>query len=118
MLKKLGFTVDLVNNGQEAVSAIQKERYDLILMDCQMPVLDGYMATETIRQSAQPESERDIPIVALTAHAMMNNDQKCFDAGMDGYLTKPIRLSELESAIKKWQPRMLERRQSIADQKS
>jgi signal transduction histidine kinase/DNA-binding response OmpR family regulator len=116
MLKKLGYTIDVVNNGEEAINAVQKERYDLILMDCQMPVLDGYMATEAIRKSTQPKSERDIPIVALTAHAMMNNDQKCFDAGMDGYLTKPIRLSELESAIKKWQPRMLERRLTLTKQ--
>ncbi len=116
MLKKLGYTVDIVNNGQEAVTAIQEVRYDLVLMDCQMPVLDGYMATQAIRKSAQPESGRDIPIVALTAHAMMNNDQKCFDSGMDGYLTKPIRLSELEGALKKWQPKMLERRQALAKQ--
>ena len=111
MLKKLGYTVDLVNNGEEAVNALGKKPYDLILMDCQMPVLDGYGATQTIRQSANPESLRNIPIVALTAHAMMNNDQKCFDAGMDGYLTKPIRLSELEKALEKWHPAMLERQQ-------
>ena len=83
-----------------------------------MPVLDGYMATKAIRESTNFESEHNIPIVALTAHAMMNNDQKCFDAGMNGYLTKPIRISELESAIKKWQPIMIERQQALAHQKT
>lgn len=110
MLKKLGYQVDVVNNGREALDAIQEKQYDLIFMDCQMPVLDGYAATGEIRQLAGEQSK--IPIIALTAHAMMSNDQKCFDAGMDDYLAKPVRINELKNVLLKWQPKMLERRQA------
>jgi PAS domain S-box-containing protein len=110
MLKKLGYQVDVVNNGREALDAIQEKQYDLIFMDCQMPVLDGYAATGEIRQLDGEQSK--IPIIALTAHAMMSNDQKCFDAGMDDYLAKPVRINELKNVLLKWQPKMLERRKA------
>jgi CheY-like chemotaxis protein len=110
MLKKLGYQVDVVNNGREALDAIQEKQYDLIFMDCQMPVLDGYAATGEIRQLTGEQSK--IPIIALTAHAMMSNDQKCFDAGMDDYLAKPVRINELKNVLLKWQPKMLERRKA------
>ena len=71
MLKKLGYTVETVNNGEEAIKALEEKYYDLILMDCQMPVIDGYQATQNIRQLAGSASQQDIPIVALTAHALM-----------------------------------------------
>lgn len=109
MLKKLGYQVDVVNNGREALDAIKEKQYDLIFMDCQMPVLDGYAATGEIRRLGSELSK--IPIIALTAHAMMSNDQKCFDAGMDDYLAKPVRINELKAALLKWQPKMLERRE-------
>jgi two-component system, sensor histidine kinase and response regulator len=87
-LQRLGFRVDAVKNGREAVTAWQTGRYDLILMDCQMPELDGYEATREIRHLEA--GRQRIPIVALTAHAMKDDDLKCKAAGMDHHLTKPI----------------------------
>jgi two-component system, sensor histidine kinase and response regulator len=87
-LKKLGYRVDAVSNGRDAVSAWEAGRYDLILMDCQMPLLDGYEATREIR--SREGGERHIPIVALTANAMKDDDQKCRAAGMDDYIVKPL----------------------------
>jgi len=113
MLKKLGYEVETVNNGQEAINALENKPYDLVLMDCQMPILDGYMATQAIRQSKGFPSLRDIPIIALTAHAMTGNDQRCFDAGMNDYLTKPIRINELKEALEKWHLAMLTRRDAL-----
>ncbi len=96
-LERLGYQVDPVRNGRDAVTAWQTGRYDLILMDCQMPVLDGYAATREIRQLEG--ASRHIPIVALTAHAMKDDDVKCKDAGMDDYLTKPIDRDRLEACL-------------------
>jgi CheY-like chemotaxis protein len=87
-LQKLGFRVDAVKNGREAVTAWRTGRYDLILMDCQMPELDGYDATREIRDHER--GRQHIPIVALTAHAMKDDDLKCRAAGMDDHLTKPL----------------------------
>jgi signal transduction histidine kinase/ActR/RegA family two-component response regulator len=87
-LEKLGYDVGVARNGREAVTAWETGRYDLIFMDCQMPVLDGYGATREIRAREAPGCH--IPIVALTAHAMKDDDLKCHAAGMDDYLTKPI----------------------------
>jgi signal transduction histidine kinase/DNA-binding response OmpR family regulator len=97
LLEKMEYSVDAVSDGQAAVAAWQSGRYDLILMDCQMPVLDGYEATREIRRLENGSSR--IPIVALTAHAMKGADEPCFAAGMDGYLTKPIERAELEATL-------------------
>jgi two-component system sensor histidine kinase/response regulator len=100
VLEKLGIEVEVVNNGREAVEAWQKAKYDLILMDCQMPQLDGYAATRRIREEEESLG-RHIPIVALTAHAMKGDDIKCLEAGMDDYLTKPLDRSLLIACLEK-----------------
>jgi len=99
LLEKLDYRVDIVSDGRAAVTAWQSGRYDLILMDCQMPQLDGYEAAREIRRlenGAPP-----IPIIALTAHAMKGADLACFEAGMDDYLTKPIDRDQLEACIER-----------------
>src|ERR1700723_1201127 len=97
IMQKLGFRVDVVADGRAAVEAWKTGRYDLILMDCQMPELDGYEATRAIR--ALESGNRHIPIVALTAHAMKGSDEVCKSAGMDEHLTKPIERERLEACL-------------------
>ncbi|MGC3982007.1 MAG: response regulator [Steroidobacteraceae bacterium] len=99
-LSKLGYRVDVARNGSEAVTAWESGRYDLILMDCQMPVLDGYDAAREIRRRETPGKR--IHIVALTAHAMKDDDLKCKQAGMDDYLTKPIDRAKLEACLERF----------------
>jgi signal transduction histidine kinase/BarA-like signal transduction histidine kinase len=101
-LRTLGFRVDAVSNGRAAVTAWETGLYDLILMDCQMPELDGYEATLEIRRREQ--GMRHIPIVALTAHAMKDDDLKCKAAGMDDYLTKPLDRKRLQSCLDQYLP--------------
>jgi CheY-like chemotaxis protein len=97
VLEKLDYRVDVVGNGRAAVDAWQQGNYDLILMDCQMPELDGYEATREIRRLEN--GTRHIPIVALTAHAMKGDDLECIEAGMDDYLSKPIDRNRLEKCL-------------------
>jgi len=99
-LEKMHCTVDIVNNGAEAVDAWSARRYDLILMDCQMPIMDGYQATRTIR-SREPAGRRT-PILALTADAMSGAEKDCLAAGMDGYLTKPLDRRRLAESIERF----------------
>jgi CheY-like chemotaxis protein len=99
VIEKLGYRVDAVNNGREAVAAWEKGHCDLILMDCQMPVLDGYEATREIRQREM--GGQHVPIVALTAHAMKGAELDCRAAGMDEYLTKPIDREALEACLER-----------------
>jgi ligand-binding sensor domain-containing protein/signal transduction histidine kinase/DNA-binding response OmpR family regulator len=99
VLKSIGFEVDVVNNGEEAIAAWESGRYHLILMDCQMPVMDGYEAAREIRRREQ--GKRRIPIIALTADAMKGTEQQCRNAGMDDYLTKPIDRLQLDEAIQR-----------------
>ena len=96
-LEKHGATVTIVENGQEAVTAALAQSFDLILMDIQMPVMNGYEATRTLR-----EKEITTPIVALTAHAMKGDEQKCLDAGCDDYLSKPVDSNKLEQILGKY----------------
>jgi two-component system sensor histidine kinase/response regulator len=99
VLEKLGYEVAVVGNGREAISAWKHGGFDLILMDCQMPELDGYAATREIR--TLEGAELHIPIVALTAHAMKGDDEKCRDAGMDDYLTKPLDRAQLVACLER-----------------
>jgi CheY-like chemotaxis protein len=108
ILEKLGCGVDLAVNGAEAVTMTSESCYDLILMDCQMPELDGYEATAAIRQRAAG-SGRHTPIVAMTANAMVGDREKCLAAGMDDYLPKPIRPAELVAKVTEWARRTTER---------
>ena len=98
LLEKKGYQVDVVNDGQAALEAIRERDFDLILMDVQMPRMDGLEATGHIRKQEQETGEH-IPIVAMTAHAMPEDRQRCLDAGMDEYVAKPIRSEALYSAI-------------------
>jgi PAS domain S-box-containing protein len=100
MLDKLGHIVDVVGNGIEAVQAARKLPYDVILMDCQMPELDGYSATQEIRSLEGPGSHT--PIIAMTANAMAGDRERCLAAGMDDYVAKPIRTEELYAALGRW----------------
>jgi len=100
-LEKLGYEVDVVSNGLEAIEAWETGKYDLILMDCQMPEMDGYEATREIRRREQQSGKR-IPIIALTAHAMKGADEECRAAGMDDHLTKPIDREALELCLRRY----------------
>ena len=98
-LQNLGHQVETVNNGREAVEAFPRAQWDLILMDCQMPELDGYAATTAIRRLEAATGARPTPIVALTAHAMAEDRDRCLAVGMNDYLHKPIELSELRRIL-------------------
>jgi two-component system, sensor histidine kinase and response regulator len=100
LLENLGYRVDVAGDGQAAIDAWRSGRYDAILMDCQMPVMDGYEATRRIREFEN--GERRIPIIALTAHAMKGADKECIDAGMDDYLSKPIDRVLLKASLEQW----------------
>jgi CheY-like chemotaxis protein len=106
VLEKLGLDVTVVSNGREAVTAWRSGSYDLILMDCQMPELDGYEATREIRRVEHARTNisrlsKNIPIVALTAHAMKGDDEKCRKAGMTDYLTKPLDRVKLQACLER-----------------
>jgi CheY-like chemotaxis protein len=102
MLEKLGHAVDLVNDGSTAIRRVQETRCNLVLMDVNMPGLDGLEATRQIRNL--PTSRANIPILALTASAMENDRQDCLNAGMNDYLSKPISLEALRAVMDRWSP--------------
>jgi CheY-like chemotaxis protein/HPt (histidine-containing phosphotransfer) domain-containing protein len=106
MLENLGCRVETASNGVEAVDAVFKRQYDIVFMDCQMPEMDGYEATRTIRDREKQEGgrARRIPIIALTAHAMEGDRESCLAAGMDDYLSKPFNESQLRAILVRWMP--------------
>ena len=102
VLERLGLASKVANNGQEAIDMLAKEEFDLVLMDGQMPVMDGYEATAVIRSGTVPGVNARIPVVALTAHAMVGEDKKCMDSGMNEYLTKPLERDKLIEVLGKY----------------
>ena len=107
-LGKLRYRADAVANGLEVLEALKRIPYDLIFMDCQMPEMDGYEAARAIRQlESRPDSgcpwKAPVHIIALTAHAIQGEREKCFEAGMDDYLSKPVRQADLQAALERWQ---------------
>jgi CheY-like chemotaxis protein/HPt (histidine-containing phosphotransfer) domain-containing protein len=101
MLSNLGLTVEIANNGEEALALSTAFDFDIVLMDCQMPVLDGYQATASLRKR-ESAGQRRVPVVALTANAMEGDQNLCLAAGMDDYLAKPYSRSQLEQMLKRW----------------
>ncbi|WP_045737662.1 hybrid sensor histidine kinase/response regulator [Xanthomonas sp. MUS 060] len=104
LLEALGYRADTVENGALALTQLAQQPYDLVLMDCQMPVLDGYAATRQWRQSEANGTRARLPIVAMTANAMAGDRQRCLDAGMDDYLSKPIDQTRLAACLQRWLP--------------
>jgi CheY-like chemotaxis protein len=99
-LINLGYAIEVAENGAEAVAKVKTSRYDLIFMDVQMPVMDGFQATQEIRSLGEDSSS--IPIVAVTANAFQSEREKCFSSGMDDYLTKPVDKDRLKEALRRW----------------
>jgi signal transduction histidine kinase/CheY-like chemotaxis protein len=102
MLKPWGHTIDTASNGEQALDFMKVQRYDLVFMDCQMPEMDGYDCTQRIRNPETGVLNRGVPVIALTAHAMTGDKERCLDSGMDDYMTKPIDHGELQSKLSKW----------------
>ncbi len=98
ILQRAGFNIDLVGDGNEALEAHRSTPYDLILMDCQMPIMDGFEASRQIRSLEQ----RQPVIIAVTANALVGERERCLGAGMDDYLSKPFQAEQLVAVVKKW----------------
>jgi CheY-like chemotaxis protein len=114
ILEGAGLKVALTNNGQEAVNAVKENEYDAVLMDVQMPVMDGYTATRQIRKDKR---FKELPIIAMTAHAMTGDEDKSLQSGMNGHVTKPIDPDQLFSTLQKWiKPRIRRRRKKTSFQ--
>ena len=104
LLRKLGYSADAVANGQEALTALRDLPYDLVLMDCQMPEMDGYEATARIRAADSTVRNPAIPIIAMTASAMQGDRERCLDCGMNDYLAKPVSFGALAEVLERWLP--------------
>jgi CheY-like chemotaxis protein len=104
ILRKLGHHADAVSNGLEALKALEALPYDLVLMDVQMPEMDGIEATRRIRMPSSKVLDRNIPIIAMTAHAMAGDREHCLSCGMDDYVSKPVSSRTLTEALARWLP--------------
>ncbi|MFZ2471013.1 MAG: PAS domain-containing protein [Methanothrix sp.] len=102
MIRRLGYQVDIVANGQETIEALRLIPYDLVLMDCQMPEMDGFEATSLIRRAESRVLNCNIPIIAMTASAMKGDKERCLQAGMNDFIAKPVRMNELERMLAAW----------------
>lgn len=101
ILELMGVDVEVAENGREALELYQNQKYDLIFMDIQMPEMDGYQTTREIRRT---EKGDHVPIIALTANALSGDREKCLEAGMDDYISKPIEVEKIEEILKKYLP--------------
>ncbi|KAA3645119.1 MAG: sensor histidine kinase, partial [Proteobacteria bacterium] len=104
LIDYIGFPFDVAENGMQALEKAKNTRYRLILMDCQMPVMDGYHSTRRIRRYEEENNLHHTPIIAMTANAMLGDKEKCLEAGMDDYMSKPLNRYLLEKTLKKWDP--------------
>lgn len=102
MLAKLGYSADVVDNGIEAIKALEASEYDLVLMDCMMPDMDGFEATAIIRDPASRVLNHHVPIIAMTANAIKGDREKCLEAGMDDYISKPVTKGILSETLQRW----------------
>ena len=102
MLVRLGFNVAFAENGLQALESVRGKRFDLIFMDCQMPVMDGYVATQKLKAMMKSGEVFNTPIIAVTANALMSDRRKCIDAGMDDFMAKPVRLKQLDEIASVW----------------
>ena len=100
-LQKLGCEVSIVDNGKKAVEEVKGKTFDIVFMDCQMPIMDGYEATRTIR-SLEDTGRSHVPIVAMTANAMAGDRERCLAAGMNDYITKPFKLADFKGMLSQW----------------
>ena len=102
LLEHLGIRADVASDGNEVLESLRRQSYALVLMDCQMPELDGFEATARIR--AGETADGRIPIIAMTASAMQGDRERCLAAGMDDYVSKPVRIDDLRTVIERWLP--------------
>ncbi len=102
LLRKLNYSVEKASNGREALDAISRTKFDLVLMDCQMPEMDGFEATREIRRLEKEGARVRLPIIALTANAMNEDRERCLFSGMDDHLAKPMKKEQLASIIDRW----------------
>jgi CheY-like chemotaxis protein len=112
ILKNLGYRHEIVANGREALDALRLGDYDLVFMDCQMPDMDGFVATALLRDPSSPVRDHAIPVIALTANAYREDRERCLGVGMDDHLPKPVQPEELVAMLDRWLQRP--RRQGVA----
>jgi CheY-like chemotaxis protein len=101
LLQRMGHGVTAVNNGKEALDALAMRTFDAVLMDCQMPVMDGFEATRQLRTGQAGVLQPHIPVIAMTANAMVGDHERCLECGMDDYVAKPIKVPLLKAALEK-----------------